>query len=130
MEDEKYNCEIRKFKKIQGSLIALLFIAIVCQACIFFTTISFIIKFRTNKKVFALFMICLNISLIWRLAYISEQIYQNRAHKCESEGECLNAFISYSNIIFLAVAGFLNIYNWLAFTFTLRGFHTQTNKSK
>ena len=130
MEDEKYNCEIRKFKKIMVSLIFLLFIAIVCQVCIFYTTISFIIKFRTKKKVFALFMICLNISLIWRLAFISEQIYQNRAQRCKVEGTCFNAFISYSNIIFLAVAGFLNIYNWLAFTFTLRGFHTQTNKSK
>lgn len=95
-------------------------IAIVCEAFIIFTTFRFLKRFGFKKKVFALFLIWINWSLVWRIIYIIVLVFNNRPGHCDNQPYCEEHILDTMNLTFLVLAGTINIYNWFHFTLTLR----------
>jgi hypothetical protein len=52
---------------------------------------------------------------------------KNRGYHCFDTGYCTGTVIGYTHIMFLTMAGVVNIYNWLAFTLSLRSISRLTN---
>ena len=127
MEDVgEYVWEEKSFKFYQAALIAILIIAGIVQLFVAFVTIRFLIQFKWRKIIFALFMISLNVSLLFRIAFLSNLIYVNRPHHWFQALTWGGTIIQYSHILFLALAGAINIYNWLSFTFSLKSLDRRT----
>lgn len=127
MEDVgEYLWEEKSFKFYETALIGILIIAGITELFVAFVTIRFLIMFKWKKGVFALFMISLNVSLLFRIAYLSNLIHVNRPHHWFQARTWGGTIIQYSHIMFLALAGAINIYNWLSFTFSLKSVDRRT----
>lgn len=124
---EVHPWEMRTFKKIQLSLLLLLIVALSCLIFIGIVTYKFFKKHRGKKKIFKLFLVWINLSILFRLAFIINWMINNRANTWVYSEKCLNSVVSYSNIIFLSVAGVLNVYNWLRFSFTFHSFSSMVH---
>ena len=109
--------ERKDFKLYEATMIALLVAAFLWELFIFVITVKFLRVFKAKKKVFALFLIAINLSLIWRLIWIWAEIYQNRAYTWEDTGICTDSILTYMNIMFLGIGAFLNVYFELLITF-------------
>ena len=72
----------------------------------------------------------INLSLLWRIAFIIVEIYHNRSHVWDETPLWADAILSTMNLLFLALAGVLNIYNWLSFIYTLRNYDHQAKLRK
>lgn len=83
-------------------------------------------KFKLRKKIFGLFLIFINFSLISRIVFLIEQIYFNRPYTCESGTYCSAIISSSVGLAFLLLASILNIYNWVSFTLSLKSYDEKT----
>ena len=85
-----------------------------------YVTIRFLVSFRFMKKLFAVFLLMLNLALIGRFLYIVDEAFLNRPRHWENRSNWSEGLISYSGTFFFSLAGLLNIYNWLYFTVSFK----------
>lgn len=156
MDDETHPWQEKSFKRYTGSLVSkcqlvqkleirvirlhllminifltsfsivLLVIGLIWEIFILAVTIRFLIRFKLKKKIFTLFLVFINLSLIWRISYLSTNVYRNRAHHWDGGSLWEAAVLSSLNLTFFMVAGMLNIYNWARFTLCLKAFDEET----
>lgn len=115
-------------KKIQIAYAVILFIAVSWELFISIVSLKFIKRHQFKMKVFTLFILAINFSLLFRIAFVWIQLYNNRPYKWEQSDKCLSGFVSYSTSMLLSVAGVLNIYNWVSITISLHIYEVNSSE--
>lgn len=115
LDDDK-PCERLGFKKIQVSISLLLIITISCLWFIAHVTIKFFRRYPGKKWIFKVFLAWINFTLIFRVAFQIDWLINNWSYTCEYSEVCLNTFVSYTWVMFLLLAGILNIFIWMKYS--------------
>ncbi|CAI2371947.1 unnamed protein product [Moneuplotes crassus] len=127
LQDEDL-CERKAIKTMTIVLAILIAITVLCGVLLIISTFKFIRKFRLRKKLFSLFLITLNLALVFRIIYISRKLYVNRPYHCLEDSSCFRVFATFSPLWMLGSAGVLNSLNWALFCFSVKYFDRKNTR--
>ena len=128
-DEEKMPWEEVKVTLYMVALLLLVTIGLWWELLIFIMTIRFFRRFKLSKKVFAWFLLLINLSLSWRIFYLLVIVYSHRPYHWQMAFQVwFVTFLDNLNLIFLILAGTVNVYNWIRFTLSLRVYDQRTKK--